>query len=190
MTRKIGIFGGTFDPPHLGHIHIAKKILTKLSLDEIWFMPNHQPPHKEKSDGVTNMDRVNMLELSIEDHPQFRVETIELERPGPSYTFETIQILTERNKDMEFYFIIGADMIEYLPHWYKIDELVKLVTFVGVKRPNFSHETTYPVILVDLPEVAISSSDIRERLQTGESVQALLHNKVTLYIKEKKLYGS
>lgn len=190
MKRKIGIFGGTFDPPHLGHLFIANEILNALSLDEIWFMPNQQPPHKEKSIGVTNEDRVHMLQLCMQNHPRFRVETIELERPGPSYTFETMKLLTDLHKESQFYFIIGADMIEYLPKWYKIDELLKLVTFVGVNRPNYSHETDYPMEFVDIPEVGISSSEIRQRLKSGKTVQYLLHDCVTEYIKEKKLYES
>lgn len=190
MKRKIGIFGGTFDPPHLGHLFIANEILSELSLDEIWFMPNQQPPHKEKSVGVTNEDRVNMLQLCMRNHPKFRIETIELERSGPSYTFETMEILTELYKGNQFYFIIGADMIEYLPKWYKIDELLKLVTFVGVNRPNFSHVTDYPMVFVDIPQVGISSSEIRQRLKAGKTVQYLLHDCVSKYIKEKKLYES
>lgn len=190
MNRKIGIFGGTFDPPHVGHLLIANEILCELALDEVWFMPNQEPPHKEKSMNVSNDDRVNMLQLSMKDHPKFRLETIELEREGRSYTFDTMQLLTERYPDKEFYFIIGADMIEYLPNWYKIEELVQLVTFVGVNRPNFNHETDYPIIFVDIPEIGISSSDIRERLKKGKTVRYLLHDSVRKYIKEHKLYES
>lgn len=190
MKRKIGIFGGTFDPPHVGHLFIANEILSELSLDEIWFMPNQEPPHKQKSMNVSNDDRVHMLRLSIQHHPKFRLETIELEREGRSYTVETMKLLTKRYPDDQFYFIIGADMIEYLPKWYKIEELVELVTFVGVNRPNFSHQTNYPIIFVDIPEIGISSSDIRKRLQSGRTVRYHMHESVEKYIKEHGLYGS
>ncbi|MBA4535903.1 nicotinate-nucleotide adenylyltransferase [Bacillus aquiflavi] len=188
--KKIGIFGGTFDPPHYGHLLIANEVLCSLQLDEIWFMPNQDPPHKEKSANVCNEDRVNMLQLCIKDHPKFRVETIELKRPGRSYTYDTMKMLTTLYPNHQFYFIIGADMIEYLPKWQQIDQLVQLVQFVGVKRPTFKHETTYPVVYVDIPEIGFSSSMIRERLKTGRSVRYLLHDSVRLYIKENHLYGS
>lgn len=188
--KKVGILGGTFDPPHYGHLLIANEVLQKLNLDEIWFLPNREPPHKEKSNEVTNEERLRMIQLAIQDQPKFKIETIELERQGPSYTYDTMRLLKERDKDIEFYFIIGADMIEYLPNWYKIDELIKLVTFVGVNRPNHEHKTNYPILFVEVPSIGISSSLIRQRLKEGKSVQYLLPESVRLYIKEKGLYGS
>jgi nicotinate-nucleotide adenylyltransferase len=188
--KKIGILGGTFDPPHYGHLLIANEVLSHLNLDEIWFMPNHEPPHKEKSESIKNEDRLKMLELAISDHSSFRIEKIELERSGRSYTVETMKILNERFKDVQFYFIIGADMIEYLPNWHQIEELVKIVKFVGVKRPKYSHETDYPVIYVDVPAFDVSSSMIRERFKTGKTVRYLLPDPVIHYIGEKHLYGT
>ena len=135
---KIGILGGTFDPPHYGHLLIANEVLSELNLDEIWFMPNQEPPHKQKSESVENSDRLRMLELAIMENPAFKIEKLELERFGPSYTVDTMKILNERFPDHQFFFIIGADMIEYLPKWHKIDELIKLVQFVGVERPTYS----------------------------------------------------
>ncbi|MED1468319.1 nicotinate-nucleotide adenylyltransferase [Bacillus salipaludis] len=188
--KKVGILGGTFDPPHYGHLLIANEVLSVLQLDEIRFMPNQEPPHKKKTQSVDNHDRINMLNLAIKGNSAFKIETIELERIGPSYTIDTIKILNSRDSDDQFYFIIGADMIEYLPKWNKIDELIKLVQFVGVERPNYNHLTEYPIQYVDVPAVDVSSSMIRERLKNGKTIRYLLPDSVIRYIEEKQLYGT
>lgn len=188
--KKIGILGGTFDPPHNGHLLIANEVLQALMLDEIWFMPNQEPPHKLKSKEVTNHDRISMLELAIAGHPNFKIEKIELERLGRSYTVDTMKVLKDRYKNHDFYFIIGADMIEYLPKWNKIDELLELVHFVGVNRPEYLHKTIYPITFVPVPVFDVASSLIRNRVKEGKSVRYLLPEAVRLYIEENKLYES
>ncbi|MBM7716336.1 nicotinate-nucleotide adenylyltransferase [Siminovitchia sp. FSL H7-0308] len=190
MSRKVGILGGTFDPPHLGHLIIANEALDQLGLDEIKFMPNQEPPHKKRNTGTSATDRLKMVELAIADHQKFSLEKIELERRGRSYTYDTIKELKERTPDADFYFIIGADMVEYLPNWYKIDELVKLVRFVGTNRPRFQLETPYPIQIVEVPKVDISSTLIRNRVKAGKSVKYLLPDSVIRYIEENRLYGS
>jgi len=186
----IGIFGGTFDPPHNGHLLIANEVLIELRLDEIWFMPNNIPPHKEQGSNTTNEQRIDMLKLAIKDQPAFRLQTIELEREGPSYTYETMKILTEKYGDIRFYFIIGGDMVEYLPKWHHIEELLEIVSFVGVKRPGFSIHTPYPIISVDVPQIDVSSSMLRKRIAKEIDTRYLLPESVRQYIKENKLYGS
>src|SRR6476619_1163333 len=104
-----------------------------------------------------------MLEQALYDNPSFFLEKIELERKGISYTYDTMKLLTEKEPEASFYFIIGADMIEYLPKWYRIDELLELVHFVGVNRPGYNIETDYPLITVDVPQMFISSSTIRQK---------------------------
>ncbi|WP_027407872.1 nicotinate-nucleotide adenylyltransferase [Anoxybacteroides tepidamans] len=188
--QKIGIFGGTFDPPHNGHLLMANEVMHALNLSEIWFMPNRIPPHKRHEQVTNSADRLHMLKLAIVDHPQFKIETIELQREGPSYTYDTMRQLKELYPACEFYFIIGADMVEYLPHWHCIDQLVQLVTFVGVKRPGFSLHTTYPLVEVEIPEFAVSSSLIRERVKQGKSIRYLVPERVRLYIEGKGLYGA
>ncbi|TCN24634.1 nicotinate-nucleotide adenylyltransferase [Mesobacillus foraminis] len=188
--KKVGILGGTFNPPHIGHLIIANEVLSALSLDSIWFMPNQEPPHKRKEGDVTNEQRVEMLELAIKGHPCFRVESIELERSGPSYTYDTMKLLTERHGDKEFYFIIGADMIEYLPKWHKVDELQNLLTFVGVNRPAYSSETKYDILYVESPMMELSSSLIRKRIGDNQTIRYLIPDSVRLYIEENQLYGS
>lgn len=188
--KKVGILGGTFNPPHHGHLLIANEVLHALSLDEIWFMPNFKPPHKVMQEAVSNENRMNMLRLAIGGNAAFKIETIELEREGPSYTYDTMKLMNIRYDGYEFFFIIGADMIEYLPKWEKVDELVQLVQFVGVKRPSYSHQTKYPVIYVDVPAMDVSSSMIRERCRQGKTVRYLLPDAVIDYIEGKHLYGT
>jgi nicotinate-nucleotide adenylyltransferase len=187
--KKIGILGGTFDPPHLGHLLIANEVLHSLQFDEIWFMPNQEPPHKRKSDEIPNEYRLEMLKLAIAGNDSFKIETVEMERSGPSYTIDTMKLLTDKYQ-YDFFFIIGADMIEYLPKWHKLDELLTIVRFVGVNRPTYHTETSYPIIYVEVPQMEISSSDIRNRIKGGNPVRYLLPDPVISYIKERHLYES
>ncbi|WP_160721815.1 nicotinate-nucleotide adenylyltransferase [Bacillus sp. USDA818B3_A] len=188
--KKVGILGGTFDPPHYGHLLIANEVQSALELDKIWFMPNHEPPHKKKPESVEDEDRLHMLELAIAENANFSIQPIEMDRKGPSYTVDTMKILHTEYPDHQFYFIIGADMIEYLPKWHDIDILVNLVQFVGVKRKSYSHQTDYPVLYIDVPAIDVSSSMIRDRVKKGQSVRYLLPDSVIDYIEEKQLYGS
>lgn len=188
--KKIGIFGGTFDPPHNGHLIMANEVLHSLHLDQVWFMPNHIPPHKQDEHITASVHRLNMLKLAIEENPYFQIQTIELDRPGPSYTYDTMKLLKKKYHYAHFYFIIGADMIEYLPHWHRIEELLKLVSFVGIKRPGYSMESKYPIIDVEVPQFNVSSSMIRKRLEKAYTVDYLLPKKVIQYIEENHLYGT
>ncbi len=186
--KKIGLLGGTFDPPHIGHLTMAEEAYEKLNLDEVWFIPSAEPPHKEQAK-VSAVDRLLMLKVALEPVNYFKINTIELQRQGKSYTYDTIQALKEQYPAYQFYFIIGADMVEYLPNWYKIDQLIELVQFVGVKRPDYQLDTSYPVILLDTPGLDISSTMIRERLKLNRSVKYLIPERVLSLIKEKGLYG-
>ncbi|MCM3588857.1 nicotinate-nucleotide adenylyltransferase [Mesobacillus maritimus] len=187
--KKIGILGGTFNPPHVGHLLIANEVHHALGLEEVWFMPNHEPPHKKKEGKVTDKQRLEMLELAISGNPHFSIEPIELKRQGPSYTYETMKILTEQYKDYKFHFIIGGDMIEYLPKWYKIDELHQMIQFVGVNRPRYSSQSDYSILLVKTPAIDLSSSFIRERRIQGGTIRYLVPENVRNYIEENGLYG-
>jgi len=184
---NIGILGGTFDPPHLGHLLIAEEVREALKLDEVWFIPTYTPPHKAETQ-TKSLDRLQMLERAIESNPYFSVNTIELERSGKSYTFETMKTLRAEYPEHTFYFIIGADMVEYLPHWNRIDELMELVQFVGVKRTGYHLETDYPIITVDIPMIDVSSSMLRKRLQNEKSITYLVPDNVYRFIKENHLY--
>lgn len=186
--KKVGILGGTFNPPHIGHFIMANEVKQAFGLDELRFMPNAIPPHKETGD-TTDAQRVRMLELGIGGRDGFSIEMAELERGGVSYTFDTMQAL--RSREMaQFYFIIGGDSMDALHTWYRIDELVKLVQFVGVRRPGSEAKSKYPVELVETPEVDLSSTIIRKRLANGESVAYLMPEAIEMYIRGEGLYGS
>lgn len=188
--RKVGILGGAFDPPHNGHMIIAETALKQLQLDEIRFIPTNIPPHKQASQASAE-DRLEMLQLAIAstNYSKFVIDTIELNRKGPSYTFDTVSELFGREPNTKFYFIIGGDMIEYLPHWYKIDELFEYITFIGVPRPSYNKVTTYSVQMLEMKEMELSSSDIRRKIQGGLAINHLVPENVANFIKEKGLYG-
>ncbi|KAF1300187.1 MULTISPECIES: nicotinate-nucleotide adenylyltransferase [Enterococcus] len=186
--KQVGILGGNFNPVHTTHLILADQVGQSLGLEKVYLMPEYLPPHKDGKTTISATHRLNMLELAVADNPLLAVETIELERKGISYTYDTMKELTEKNPDTDYYFIIGGDMVAYLPEWYRIDELVQLVRFVGVKRPDFPAESEYPVIWVDAPLMDISSSMIRKRIAQGCSVRYFLPENVLHYIQEKRLY--
>lgn len=185
--KKVGILGGTFDPPHFGHLLIAEEVRIALELDEVWFIPTFEPPHKHDASSSAE-DRITMLEKAIAHHSAFKLNLIEMERQGKSYTYDTMKELRSRHPKYQFYFIIGADMVEYLPKWYKVEDLLDLVSFVGVKRHGYRLDSPYPVINVDIPMFDVSSTLIRNRIMNDQTVHFLLPEPVYSYIKEKKLY--
>ena len=151
-------------------------------------MPNATPPHKKKDERITEADRLKMVELAIKDVDKMVIETIELDRGGTSYTFDTIELLQAREPDSTFYFIIGGDQVEYLPNWYRIDELIKKVQIVGIPRPNTSLETAYSIIKLEIPQIELSSTLVRNRLENGKTTQFLIPQLVRDFIQKEKLY--
>lgn len=188
--KKIGILGGTFNPIHNGHLIIAEQVIDQLGLDEIRFMPDFTPPHVDRKLAIDAKERVSMISGSIRDNPRFAIEMEEIARGGTSYSYDTMVALKRRNPNYEYYFIIGGDMVEYLPKWYKIDELAKLVTFVGVKRSGYKTTSKYPIIWVDVPFIDISSTLIRARVRANHSIRYLVPSFVEKYIKENGLYAN
>lgn len=186
--KQVGILGGNFNPVHLMHLIIADQVGQLLGLDEVRLMPEYLPPHIDAKKTIAPDHRLAMLELAVADNPRLKVEDIEIKRQGVSYTIETMKLLKVQNPDVDFYFIIGGDMVAYLPKWRQIDELIDLVQFVGVKRPNYSQETPYPIIWVDIPQMDLSSSEIRKKIAQGCSVRYFLPDPVLNYILEKGLY--
>jgi len=186
--KRVGILGGTFNPPHLGHLIMAEQVGDQLGLDEVRFMPDAQPPHVDEKKTIAAIDREHMVERAIADNPRFKLETTELKRGGKSYTYDTMKALKAQHPEIQYYFIIGGDMVDYLHTWYRIDDLVKLVTFVGIKRTKYPTTSKYPVIWVDAPVVDISSTQIRQKISHGHSVRYLVPDAVADYIKEHHLY--
>jgi nicotinate-nucleotide adenylyltransferase len=186
--RQVGIFGGTFNPVHTGHLVMADQVGNQLGLDKVCFMPDATPPHVDKKGAIDAKYRVEMLAAAIGGNPMFDLELCEIERGGVSYSYDTMAYLTKKHPDTDYYFIIGADMVNYLPKWHRIDELVKLVQFVGVKRPGYTPRTTYPVLWVDAPKLEITSTAIRHRVAAGESIRYLVPDNVAAYIEKEGLY--
>ena len=186
--KQVGILGGNFNPVHNQHLLIADQVGTALNLEKVYLMPEYLPPHVDEKDTIEAEHRLNMLKLAIADNPLFDIEQAELQRKGKSYTYDTMKALIAQNPDTDYYFIIGGDMVEYLPKWYKIDELVEMVQFVGVKRPGYTIETPYPIIWLDAPMMDLSSSLIRKKIAQGCSIRYLVPEAVRNYILEKGLY--
>ncbi|WP_019120015.1 nicotinate-nucleotide adenylyltransferase [Brevibacillus massiliensis] len=193
MQKRIGILGGTFDPIHNGHLLAAEQAREQVGLDEVWFMPAYIPPHKEHKGIAEARHRLRMTELATADHPAFRVTDIECRRSGPSYSIDTMRELTRTYPDVQFFFIIGGDMVEMLPSWHMIEELVSLVRFVGLARPRADYDEAALaryVTFVDMPAWDLSSTLIREKVRAGRSLRYLVPAAVTDYIKEQGLYGA
>lgn len=188
MMKKIGILGGAFDPPHLGHIQIAKEVKAHFQLDEIWFIPTYKAPHKDESTTRAG-DRAEMVRLAIKSYESFLLKTIELERKGRSYTIDTMKQLKKDFPTYQFYFIIGADLVMSLHTWKEIDELIHLVTFIGVSRPGYTLTTELPVKFIELNTYDIASSEIRSRIREGLPWKHLVSSSVYDYVKEHQLYG-
>ncbi|KPN81201.1 putative nicotinate-nucleotide adenylyltransferase [Apilactobacillus kunkeei] len=186
--KKIGIIGGTFNPIHNGHLFIADQVRSQLGLEKVYFMPDFIPPHVDHKDAIDADDRVNMVNLAINDNDKFDIEMLEIINRGKSYTYNTMVELKRRHPDYEYYFIIGGDMVEYLPKWYRVDDLFKLTHFVGVRRENYPMSTKYPVIWVDVAKLDISSTLIRKLVSNHQSIRYLVPDAVLKYIKEHHLY--
>lgn len=186
--RKVGILGGTFNPPHLGHLIMANEAYHAIGLDEVRFMPNFIAPHKNVH-GASAEQRLEMTQLAITGHPQFRIEDIEIRQGGVSFTYDTMVKLAEMEPGTEFYFIIGGDSIEGLPTWHRIEELAQLVRFIGVSRPGFHNRTPYPVLMIDSPEMLLSSTMLRERAEEGRTLTFLVPEQVEAFIRKEQLYG-
>lgn len=186
--KQVGILGGNFNPVHQTHLVIADQVFHQLGLDAVYLMPSYESPHVDPKKTIDAAHRLNMLELATHNNPHLSIEKEEIMRGGKSYTYETIKRLVEKNPNVDYYFIIGGDMVEYLPTWYKIDQLMQLVQFVGIKRPQYAQTSDYPIIWVDVPLMDISSTLIREKIQAGCSVRYLLPDNVIQYIAEKRLY--
>ena len=186
--KQVGILGGNFNPVNNAHLVVADQVRQQLGLDEVLLMPEFEPPHVDKKETIDEQHRLNMLMLAINGIEGLDIETIELERKGISYTYDTMKLLTEANPDTDYYFIIGADMVDYLPTWHRIDELIEMVQFVGVQRPKYKAGTSYPVIWVDVPLMDISSSAVRAYIKKDRTPNFMVPQSVLAYIKKAGLY--
>jgi nicotinate-nucleotide adenylyltransferase len=199
--KKIAIMGGTFDPIHNGHLVAAEAVRDELGIEKIVFMPTGNPPHKQGI-GITDaLTRYVMTVLATSSNPYFCVSRIETDRAGMSYTIDTIKALRKLcDKDCEVYFITGADAIEELPTWHKPDELMKICKFIGVTRPGIKPHNMKDSIkeleekygadirFLEVPALAISSTDIRNRVFAGKTISYLVPTSVGGHIHKEELY--
>lgn len=187
-AQQIGIMGGTFNPVHLAHLVMAEQVRKQLRLDEIWFIPNNTPPHKQLAGNVSAKDRCAMLELATHDNPYFHVKLFEIMRGGTSYTVDTLRYLKKRAPRNQYYLIMGSDEVNDFENWREPETIALLSTLVGVRRPNYPQNPRFPMIWVDAPNLDISSSLIRKNVATGNSIRYLVPESVRLYIESRGLY--
>jgi nicotinate-nucleotide adenylyltransferase len=182
--KRIGVYGGTFDPIHYGHLILARDALDQLPLDQVVFVPAAQSPHKLEQSPTPAPFRVNMLRRAIEGEPRFRVDEIEVNRPPPSFTIDTITELRRRDDQLEIFYLIGSDNLPTLGTWHRIEELRALVHFVVLAR-GVAPGSAYLTIR---RQIEISATEIRNRVATGRSIQYLVPPAVEEIIRQGQLY--
>ena len=191
---KIGIFGGTFNPVHIGHLITAESVRELYSLDRVVFIPAKMPVHKELEDSIAAEDRFQMVKLAVEDNPCFDVSSVEINRASPSYTILTLHELKEEFPDSELFLIIGADSYNSIHTWKDYREILDTVTLIVMKRNRDEIRNEYAdrgeILIADNPEIEISSTDIRRRIRNNMTVKYILPQKVIEYINSRGLYKS
>lgn len=184
--------GGTFDPIHNGHLVSASEVQSRFGLDEVIFVPTGQPWQKSTRVVSDAEDRYLMTVIATASNPVFTVSRVDVDRPGPTYTVDTLRELHERFPDDELYFITGADAIEQILTWHAVDEMFDFAHFIGVTRPGYDlnghHLPAGKVSLVEVTAMAISSTGLRDRVRKGEPVWYLTPDGVVRYIDKHKLY--
>ena len=193
VPTKVGIMGGTFDPIHHGHLVAASEVAHLFGLDEVVFVPTGQPWQKDLATVTPSEDRYLMTVIATAENPQFRVDRIEIDRSGPTYTLDTLrQMRSAYGPSVELYFITGADALGAILSWHNVDELFDLAHFVGCNRPGHHlSDNGLPegkVSLVEVPALAISSSECRERVRKGEPIWYLVPDGIVRYINKTGLY--
>lgn len=199
---RVGIFGGSFDPIHLGHLILAESCLEQARLDEIIFMPSNMAPHKREGAFATDRQRIEMIDLAIGGHPGFRRSSMEIDRDGVSFTVDTLSELTGERPDDELFFLMGADSLEQFHTWREPEQILKLATPLIVGRPGantvdldkltaFANEERikyFKELSVESPLIDISSTDIRRRASSELSIRFLVPRPVEKYIETQNIY--
>lgn len=189
MTNRFGILGGTFDPIHVGHLRMAEVVREKMRLDKIIFVPSNLPPHKSSRGIADAKDRLQMVRLAIAENSCFELSLFEIEKPGKSYTIDTVRYLSQHDPSAQLFFIIGFDRLSTLHQWKDIKEILKIVEFVAVNRPgDFRGKQTIEHHTVGMPGMDISSSEIRRLVKQGKSIRYLVSDPVREYIERENLY--
>jgi len=187
--------GGTFNPPHLGHLICAEEVYDHFEFDKVIFVPSARPPHKDNSEILDAQHRYTMTVLATRDNPHFEVSRVELDRPGWSYSIETVREFKRKyGQDTEIYWIVGADSVLEMFSWKAVDELLSICNFVAINRPGYDlnqadQRFLKKVQLFKVTDVDISASEVRRRVRQGESIKYLVPSDVESYIYENGLYG-
>jgi nicotinate-nucleotide adenylyltransferase len=199
-SALLGILGGTFDPPHLGHLILAETACDALDLTRVLFVPAADPPHKRDLVLTPIEHRVAMLKSAIEGNPRFAISDVDMARSGPHYTVDTLRILKEQNPDSELYFILGGDALHDLVDWRYPGGIIAQARLAAMGRPGAkvdlaSLEAKLPgishqVVFVDAPSIGISATLIRDNLHQSRSIRYLVPDPVEKYIMEHKLYAN
>ncbi len=196
---RIGILGGTFDPPHIGHLILAEEAWFQLNLDRVLLVPAGDPPHKRGSPLSPAFHRVRMVELAIADNPHFELSRVDVDRPGPHYTIDMVNLLRQQfPADTELYFLMGLDSLAELPRWHRAAELVAACRLVALSRPDvhldWEHlESELPgirqrIVLLDMPELEIASHVLQQRVRQGRPIRYQVLPAVEAYIYHHNLY--
>lgn len=200
QKQKVGIMGGTFNPIHYGHLLLGECAREQFGLDKVLYMPLKKPPHKDAREIVSDIHRVQMIQLAIENNPYFELSTLELERMGTTYTVDTVTYLTKQYPENEYYFIIGADSLFQFETWKDPDKVLSLVHVLAATRDGIlfskvEKQAEYlmkkyhgDIALIKFSTVDISSSVIRKKCKGNESIRYLVPLEVEKYIKDNKLY--
>jgi nicotinate-nucleotide adenylyltransferase len=194
VTRhRMGVMGGTFDPVHHGHLVAASEVQSRFGLDEVVFVPTGRPWQKADEEVSPPEHRYLMTVIATASNPRFTVSRVDVDRPGPTYTIDTLRDLARQRPGSDLYFITGADALSQILSWKDVEEMWQLARFIGVTRPG--HDLSgvgLPqdrVSLLEVPAMAISSTDCRDRVHAGEPVWYLVPDGVVQYIGKHRLYG-
>ncbi|KAA2266130.1 nicotinate-nucleotide adenylyltransferase [Solihabitans fulvus] len=190
--RRIGVMGGTFDPVHHGHLVAASEVQSRFNLDEVIFVPTGQPWQKDDKAVSAAEDRYLMTVIATASNPRFSVSRVDIDRTGPTYTVDTLIDLRDAHPDADLFFITGADALEQIVSWHQAEDLFHLAHFIGVTRPGYDlddhHLPRGAVSLIEVPAMAISSTDCRSRTAAGQPVWYLVPDGVVQYIEKRDLY--
>jgi nicotinate-nucleotide adenylyltransferase len=192
MTQRVGIMGGTFDPIHHGHLVAASEVSALFELDEVIFVPTGSPWQKPSRQVSPAEHRYLMTVIATASNPRFWVSRVDIDRAGPTYTVDTIRDIAAHRPGADMYFITGADAMSQILSWKRAEDAMRMAHFVGVTRPGYelsdAHLPTDAVTLLDVPAMAISSSDCRARVRHGRPVWYLVPDGVVQYISKHNLY--
>jgi nicotinate-nucleotide adenylyltransferase len=193
MPRRLGLLGGTFDPPHLGHLVVAECARVELDLDEVWLVVAGEPWMKGGSPTAAG-DRLRLAEAAVAADPHLRVDARETERTGPTYTADTLAELHAEDPDAALFFLLGEDAAAGLPRWRRIEEAFALATFVVVTRPGHSapaaDELPREVVHLEVPQLEVSSTQLRTRYAGGKGTRYLVPDAVDAAVRALGLYGA